>query len=105
MTESNAPLAIFALQFACGWCVSLVFHLVARLVGTSKPWVRHAVEIPTAFLGLAFVWWCNLKHANGQFKVVLAGAIYLGCIAYYTICREILDKLIVSLYNLFTIKR
>lgn len=105
MTESNAPLAIFALQFACGWCVSLVFHVVSQLLSASKAWVRHLVEAPMALLGLAFVWWCNLKYASGQFRLVFVLAIFLGCVAYYTICREILDKLIVSLYNLFTKKR
>lgn len=105
MTEANAQLAALALQFACGWCVCLVFCVVGRLLSKSKAWVRYAVEIPTAILGLVFVWWCNLNYADGQFRVVFVVAILLGCLAYYTICKEILDKTFVSLYNFFTKKR
>ncbi len=105
MTEANAQLAALALQFACGWCVGFVFGVVGRLLSKSKAWVRYAVEIPTAILALVFVWWCNLNYAYGQFRVVFVAAILLGCLAYYTICKEILDKTFVSLYNFFTKKR
>ena len=105
MKEVNAQLATFAIMFACGWCISLVFGVVGRLLAKSKAWVRYAVEIPTAILGLVFAWWCNLNYADGQFRLTIVAAIFLGGLAYSTICKEILDKTFVSLYNFFTKKR
>ena len=105
MSQTTAQLATFAINFAGGWVVCMVFCLVARLVDTTKPLVRYLAETMVGVGCLAFVWWLNLMTANGQFRLVFVVAILLGGVIYVTICKEILDKIVRLVYNFFTKKR
>ena len=105
MSQTTAQLAAFALNFACGWVVALTFCTVAGITQKCKAWVRWLVETLVAVGSLVFVWWVNLVYLYGQFRLVFVVGILLGGAIYITICKEILDKMFVSLYNLFTKKR
>ena len=105
MNQTTAQLVVFLLNFALGWCIALVACLVAQLVGKRKAWLRLVAESIVAIVCLAVVWWVNLVFAYGQFRLVYVAGILLGGLIYCTICKEILDKTFVSLYNFFTKKR
>ena len=105
MTNAPSQLVLFAIMFACGWCVALALNIVSLATHTSKSWVRRVAEIPASILALVFVWWCNLKYCAGQFRIALVCGIFIGGLAYYTICKEILDKIVRLVYNFFIKKR
>lgn len=105
MSAASTQLALLALLFACGWVVAFVFHLTAVALASVKAWLRHLVEATVGLAAVVFVLWCNLSFADGQFRLPLVASIFAGFVAYYTICKEILDKTIIALYNFFTKKR
>lgn len=103
MTVSR-QLAIFAVQFACGLVVAFVFHM-STFAGKKSKFAGVLCEVVASICSLAFVWWVNLVCNQGQFKVFYVLSVFVAMATYYTICKEILDKTILSLYNFFTNKR
>ena len=105
MSQTTAQLVVFLLNFALGWGIALVWCLVAQILSKCKAWLRLVAESIVAIVCLAVVWWVNLVFVYGQFRLVYVAGILLGGLIYCTICKEILDKMFVSLYNFFTKKR
>lgn len=102
MSDTTAQIVTVALLFSGGWVAGLFFHLASLVVRTSKAWIRHLVELVVSGGVLVFIWWLNLWCSCGQFRLGFVASIFLGMVAYYTICKEILDKIYVALYNFFT---
>lgn len=95
---------VFVMYLAWGLVCGFLFHMWQKL---SAKFPKPAVIAGDSLLGISLciaTWVINLLLNYGQFRLYYIPAMFGGFVIYYKFFGALLDKGVVSLYNLFTSK-
>ena len=95
---------VFVLYLAWGLVCGFLCHMWQKL---SAKFPKPAVLAGDRLLGISLciaTWVINLLFNYGQFRLYYIPAMFGGFVIYYKFFGALLDKGVVSLYNLFTSK-
>lgn len=101
MTETAlSTLGVFALLCATSVLLSVFYHVVCCAVQGRLPTL--IADILFSLLAFPLLFWLNLHFNNGACRWYVFVAMVGGWLLPIYLCKSMLDKLRVALYNLFT---
>lgn len=100
-------LAIFLLFVAVGVVLGAIFHTVDYPLSRfcRWAWLRQTTEGVVGLGELLLSWLVNAVFNDGQFRLYIVVALFVGLALYYFICKSTLDNMFKALYNLLNNKK
>ena len=101
--QDFSQLKVFVVLFVVGFLFSLTYFAVARFFVSKLFCAIWDLVYGTSFV--CVVTYVNLHVNNGEFRLFVPISVFLGWILFAFCFNGILDKVFVTLYNLFTLNK